>query len=191
MTEPLASQPIAAFVAALAAKAPTPGGGAAAAVGAAVGAAAAAMAAAYTSRKKDKDSGAAAKAEELTALLDCAALLRAADADAAAYAELQRSWREAAMPPEEKAAIEARALGVPVELLRSCHALVVAVKGFLPACNPAIRSDAAVGIHLLAGAARAAYQTALVNSPPEETRAQLRALLLEIKEVEEELLELA
>jgi formiminotetrahydrofolate cyclodeaminase len=114
---PTADQIVGEFVAALAAKQPTPGGGAAAAVGAAVGAAAAAMAAAYTTRKKDRESGAAAAAEALIATLDTAAVLAAADADAVAYADLQRSWKDADMSAEEKAAVEARALAVPVQLV--------------------------------------------------------------------------
>ena len=178
-----------AFVAALAAKQPTPGGGAAAAVGAAVGAAAAAMAAAYTMRKKDKESGAAAAAEALITTLDTAAVLAAADADAAAYAELQRSWKDADMSAAEKAAIEATALAVPVALVERCHAYILAVQAFLPSCNPNITSDAKVGIHQLAGAARAAYQTALVNAPAADVRARLRAMLREIREIEEQLLE--
>ena len=75
-----------------------------------------AMAAAYTQRKKDKESGAAATATALIAALDLAALLSTADADAAAYGELQRSWKEKGMGAEEKAGIEATALAVPVGL---------------------------------------------------------------------------
>lgn len=48
---------------------------------------------------------------------------------------------------------------------------------------------AKVGIHQLAGAARAAFQTALVNSPPAAERERLRGLLREMREVEEALLE--
>ena len=183
------SMTVDAFIAALAAKQPTPGGGAAAAVGAAVGAAAASMAAAYTQRKKDKESGAAAAAEALIATLDTAAVLAAADADAAAYAELQRSWKDAEMSAAEKAAIEATALAVPVALVERCHAYVLAVQAFLPSCNPNITSDAKVGIHQLAGAACAAYQTALVNTPAQDVRARLRAMLREIREIEDQLLE--
>lgn len=187
----LESQPVSAFVTALAAKQPTPGGGAAAAVGAAIGAAAAAMAGAYTTRKKDKESGAAAAAETLIATLDTGEMLAAADADATAYAELQRSWKDAEMSAEEKATIEASALGVPVALVERCHAYIVAVNAFMPSCNPNITSDAKVGIHQMAGAARAAYQTALVNSPPEDVRERLRMLLREIRDIEDPLLGLA
>ena len=116
------------------------------------------MAAAYTQRKKDKESGAAAKADELIIALDVAPLLQAADDDAAAYADLQRTWKEGDMPAEEKVAIEARALSIPTSLLESCHAQIVKIHDFLPYCNTNITSDAKVGIHQLAGAARSAYQ---------------------------------
>ena len=59
------------------------------------------------------------------------------------------------MSAEEKATIEATALAVPVALMERCHAYITAVNAFLPQCNPNITSDAKVGIHQLAGAARA------------------------------------
>lgn len=182
------AQQLGKFIAALAAKQSTPGGGAAAAVGASLGSAAASMAAAYTQRKKDKESGAAAKAETLIQKLDFEQALKAADEDAEAYADLQRSWKDAEMTAEEKKQIEARALAVPVSLVELCHDYILAIQAFLPDCNPNITSDAKVGIHQLAGAARAAYQTVLVNSPPQEEKDRLKALLLEMRRVEDELL---
>lgn len=153
----LKSLPLEQFLATLAAKQPTPGGGAAAAIGASIGSAAAIMSAAYTQRKSDLESG--AKATSLIAALDVAPLLKAADDDASAYADLQRTWKEGGtLPQEEKVAIEARALEIPTSLLESCHAQILQIHEFLPYCNKNITSDAKVGIHLLAGAARAAYQ---------------------------------
>eukprot|EP00965_Chrysotila_dentata_P214531 6188246-Pleurochrysis_carterae.AAC.2 len=114
-----------------------------------------------------------------------------ADADAAAYADLQRSWKDASMSPEEKSTIEATALQVPVSLVEMCLKYINAIHEFLPACNPNITSDAKVGIHMLAGAARAAYQTALVNSPPEEELQRLKAMLRDLRKVENELLDVA
>lgn len=72
-----------------------------------------------------------------------------------AYADLQRSWKDAEMTAEEKKQIEARALAVPVSLVELCHDYILAIQAFLPDCNPNITSDAKVGIHQLAGAARA------------------------------------
>ena len=185
-----ASQIIGQFVKSLAAKQPTPGGGAAAAVGASVGAAAAAMAANYTQRKKDIESGAAARAQQLIETLkDPVDLLQVADEDAEAYANLQRTWKESgSMTVDEKAAIEARALAVPTNLVMECHACIVAINEFLPHCNPNIISDAKVGIHQLAGSARAAYQTVLVNSPSQSEKERLVAMLHDIKVIEDKLL---
>lgn len=112
----------------------------------------------HVKRKKDKESGAAAKADELIKTLDVTPLLMAADDDAAAYADLQRTWKESDMAAEEKSAIEARALSIPTTLLETCHAQIVKIHEFLPHCNTNITSDAKVGIHQLAGSARAAYQ---------------------------------
>lgn len=183
------AQTLGKFIQSLAAKQPTPGGGAAAAVGASIGAAAASMSAAYTQRKKDKESGAAAKAEALVNTLNLDKLLAAADEDAVAYADLQRSWKDPDMTDEEKKTIEAKALAVPVSLLETCHEYTMLIHKFLPDCNPNITSDAKVGIHQLAGAARAAYQTVLVNSPPVDEKERLLMLLKEIRHVEEEILE--
>lgn len=183
----LGSAPIGAFCSQLAAKVPTPGGGAAAAVSAALGSAAACMSAAYTQRKKDVDNGAAVLAKMLSAKLEQGALdaLAAGDADAAAYAALQRSWKDSDMAAEQRAAIEAEALRVPVDLIRLCHRHVEAIEAFIPHCNPQITSDAKVGIHLLAGAARAAFQTALVNKPSEADTNSLRRLLEDIRAAED------
>jgi formiminotetrahydrofolate cyclodeaminase len=181
-------QTIGVFCRQLAAKQATPGGGAAAAVGGAVGASAALMAAAYTQRKKDVESGAAEQAQALIRKMDVEYHLNAADLDAIAYANLQKTWK-GEMDPAEKAAIEAQALAVPTDLLVTCHAQIQSIHTFLPACNPNITSDAKVGIHLLAGAARAAYQTVLVNAPPDDEKARLKALLQEIRDMEDTLVE--
>ena len=119
------------------------------------------MSAAYTTRKKDLESGAATKAAELINALDVTPLLIAADEDAAAYAALQRTWKEPDMAADEKVQIEARALAIPTDLLEACHANILKINEFLPHCNPNITSDAKVGMHQLAGAARAAYQASL------------------------------
>jgi len=185
---PTGTQQIGQFVQDLAAKLPTPGGGAAAAISASIGAAAAVMSAAYTSRKKDIASGNAEFATKLTASIDLNELISLADEDAVAYAALQRTWKEKDMTAEEKAQIEAAALAVPVKLTTLCHKHISAIRDFLPKCNEKITSDAKVGIHGLAGAARAAYQTALVNEPGDETKKQLNAMLADIQQWESEIL---
>ena len=148
------------------------------------------MACEYTKRKKDKESGAAAHAENVISSINLENLLQAADDDAEAYADLQRTWKDTSMTAEEKSKIEARALAVPVELIETCHRHVLTVQSFLPHCNPNITSDAKAGIYILSGAARAAYETAMVNSPAEEEKIRLKALLKEIRMVEDEILDL-
>jgi methenyltetrahydrofolate cyclohydrolase len=179
-------QQVGRFIHALAAKQSTPGGGAAAAVGAA----AANMAAIYTQRPKDVASGAAERAQHLMDAIHVDGLLKLADDDAEAYADLQRTWKETDMSFDEKAAIERQALAVPTTLLEQCHGLILQIQEFLPHCNSNIASDAKVGVHQLAGAARAAYQTVLVNNPPEDEKKRLKVLLKEIRDVEEEMLEI-
>jgi len=192
--------PIQDWVTALGAKAPTPGGGAAGAVAAAIGAASGAMAAIYTTRKKDEEIADAVhgnvkvKATKLAEGLWNAAqgFLQIADDDAAAYADLQSTWKkDCTLSGDEKKAVEARALAVPVGLVRNCHAQAAAVAGFLPQCNDKIISDAKVALHLLAGAACAAFQTVLVNQPPAALEAELRTLLVEMRSFEDQILKLA
>jgi len=148
------------------------------------------MSAAYTSRKKDKESGAHEKAQALLShSLPIHSFLRAADEDVAAYSDLQRCWKESdTMGEEEKRRIEERALRIPTELVEECHRSIVDIQEFLPHCNENITSDAKVGVHQLAGAARAAFQTVLVNRPKREERVRLGKLLKEIGKVEEEIL---
>eukprot|EP00934_Nitzschia_sp_Nitz4_P002814 Nitzschia sp. Nitz4//scaffold79_size90958//44146//44721//NITZ4_005026-RA/size90958-processed-gene-0.113-mRNA-1//-1//CDS//3329558252//2804//frame0 len=177
------------FCAQLASKTPTPGGGASAAVGAAVGSATSAMSAAYTQRKKDIESGAAEHATSLTQLLDTTPFLDLAQADVDAFQELQATWKkDCTLSPEEIQDIKDRALKVPVSVLEECHGRVLAVQKFLPHCNPNILSDALAGIHLLGGAARAAYQTIKVNDIQEAELQKFRELLNEIQQVESEIL---
>lgn len=173
----------------LSSKQPTPGGGASAAIGAAIGAGTAAMSASYTQRKKDEESGAADAARLLISKMELEVLLKMAEDDVEAYKSLQSTWKkDSGLTQEQKSAIEANALKVPTVLLEACHERILAVNEFLPRCNPNITSDAKVGIHQLAGAARSAYQTVLVNSPPEEEKMRLVDLLKEIQDIENGLL---
>jgi formiminotetrahydrofolate cyclodeaminase len=155
--------PIGSFAAALAARSPTPGGGAAAAICAALGVAAGAMAARYTTGPKwgALSPQAQALAETLDgAARDCLAL---ADQDALAFAALGAARREQDALVISHA--EERAQAVPAELLALCALHASALRAFLALGNPALLSDVKVGIHLLAGAGRASWQTLLVNQP--------------------------
>lgn len=185
----LATQTILAFCDSLASKEPTPGGGASAAIGAAVGAGAAAMSGSYTQRKKDEESGAADAARTMISKMNIPALLAMADDDVRAYQSLQSTWKkDSGLSKEDVQKIEANALHVPTVLVEACHERILSVHMFLPHCNPNITSDAKVGIHQLAGAARAAFQTVLVNSPPAEEKQRLLGLIQEIQTIENELL---
>ena len=53
---------------------------------------------------------------------------------------------------------------IPTKLLEVCHEHILQIYEFLPHCNTNITSDAKVGIHQLAGAARAAYQVRVGKS---------------------------
>ena len=184
-------QTIGDFIKALAAKQPTPGGGASAAIGAALGGAAASMAAAYTQRPKDETTGAAEQARQLITIMEWNELVQAADEDAKAYGALQTTWKkDHGLTEEQVTAIKETALQVPTHLVQTCHRYILAIQEFLPNCNPNIKSDAKVGIHLLAGAARAAYQTVLVNAPTPEQIGHLKKLLTEIQQIEVDLLQL-
>ncbi|KAG7365995.1 formiminotransferase-cyclodeaminase [Nitzschia inconspicua] len=185
----LATQSLKSFCEALSSKQPTPGGGASAAIGAAVGAGAAAMSGAYTQRKKDEESGAADAARAMISKMDISALLAMADDDVQAYQSLQNTWKkDSGLSVEQIQDIQANALKVPTVLMEACHERILAVHAFLPQCNPNITSDAKVGIHQLAGAARAAYQTVLVNSPPADEKQRLLEMLKDIQAIENELL---
>lgn len=159
----LADESLARLTADLAARTPTPGGGAAAAVAAALGCAAGAMAARYTTGPKWAAVSVQAHtfAEDLSAV--ASACLKLGDADAAAYAALTAARKTT----DESAIVVAQqtALDIPAALLALCAHNASALANFLPACNPHLASDVKVGIHLLAGAGRAAWQTLLVNAP--------------------------
>ncbi len=173
-----ATHPTGDLITALAARQPTPGGGAAAAVAAALGAATGAMAARYTTGPKwaDRQIEATAMADALTTA--ASVLLAVADADADAFAAVGAARK--ANDPSALAAAEAEAAAIPAELLAVCASHAVLLRAFLPLCNPNLVSDVWVGLHLLAGAGRAAYRTLQVNQPSpavlDAAQAQLAAL---------------
>ena len=154
------------FITALAQRTPAPGGGAAAAIAAALGCAAGAMAARYTTGAKW--AAVTNQAQAFAELLDHSAAdcLRLADADAAAFAAVGAA-RKAGTGVAEA---EARAAAIPSDLLATCALHAAGLAAFLAQCNPQLLSDVKVGIHLLTGAGRAAWQTLLVNRPGDEAQ---------------------
>jgi formiminotetrahydrofolate cyclodeaminase len=178
----LGSCTVEALIGALAERTPVPGGGAAAALGAALGAAAGAMAASYTTGPKY--AAIEGEARNFADLLSGAArdCLRLGDADATAYAAvgIARKTKDAAAI----AAAERAAAAVPADLLALCAQHAAGLAAFIPTCNPFLVSDVKVGIHLLAGAGRAAWQTLLVNKPDAEITAVARAHLTALDQAE-------
>ena len=162
---------------------PIPGGGAGAAVAAALASAIAQMAAIYTTGKRWEP--------EKEHALGCIDALHSAreelyelsEDDQKAYADLQRSWKEK-LPDEEKNKIEERAMQIPWRIVEICHEAIKAVHDFIPYCNPILISDAKAGVHILAGAMRAAWQTVLINKPDDELTAKGLALLDEVQKWE-------
>lgn len=184
---PLGSSSLDALIGALAERTPIPGGGAAAAIAAALGCAAGAMAARYTSGPKYV--AIEAEARNLADLLVNAAqeCARLGDADADAYAAVG-----AARKTKDAAAIakaEHQAGAVPAELLALCAIHAASLAAFIPTCNPYLVSDVKVGIHLLAGAGRAAWQTVLVNKPASTVHAVAMAHLAALDAAERQALE--
>lgn len=179
----LAGHRLGELVASLAARTPTPGGGAAAAAAAALGCAAGAMAARYTTGPKWADRS--AEAEALAHTLDKAAtaVLHLADADEAAFAAAQAARK--AGDGAAALAADAKAAAVPLDVIRICAACGDDLATFLPQCNPRLVSDVKVGIHLLAGAARAAWATMQANAPGPAVEIEARALLARLGVAEE------
>ena len=165
----LGSTSVDALIGALAERTPVPGGGAAAAIAAALGCAAGAMAARYTAGPKY--AAVEAQARTLGDLLAKAAqdCTRLSDADAVAYAAVGAARKS--KDPATITAAEQRAGAVPADLLALCALHAAGLAAFIPTCNPYLVSDVKVGIHLLAGAGRAAWQTLLVNNPDAPMRA--------------------
>ncbi|MDA3960602.1 MAG: cyclodeaminase/cyclohydrolase family protein [Planctomycetota bacterium] len=176
------------WVTQLGARQPTPGGGAAAALAAATGAALGAMAARYTTGKRWADRS--GQTEPLIALLDtlAAGFLDLADRDAKAYAALQASWKQNDLDPATKAQIEDDARAVPATILERCADSCESIATFVPNCNPMIVSDAKAAIHLLAGAARAAWHTLLINQPNTDMQSRAEAQLQRCSAAEQPLL---
>lgn len=164
----LSATTVADVVAALGRKEPTPGGGAAAAISAALGCAAGAMAARYTTGPKH--AAVAEAAEALAQVLDAAAAdcLRLAEADAKAYATVREA--KASKDEQRIRTAETEAARIPGDLLAACALHSAALAAFQSDCNRWLLSDVQVGIHLLAGAGRAAWRTLLVNRPGDAER---------------------
>jgi methenyltetrahydrofolate cyclohydrolase len=178
----LADQSLREIVQALSERSPSPGGGAAAAISAALGCAAGAMAARYTTGTKYTavEAESLAFAQMLTQV--SFACVQAGDADATAYSALT-----AARKTKDPLAIEHAnnvAIAVPADLLALCAQHAAGLAAYLKLCNPYLLSDVKVGIHLLCGAGRAAWQTLLINQPHEDLKKIARTHLSALQQAE-------
>lgn len=165
----------------LAAKKPTPGGGAAAGAACAIGTALGAMAARYTSGKRHQENE--AEAQFLAQKLDDSRskFLHLAEEDARAYANLQAVTKSQDSTDAEKAQAATEAAQVPADMVRLCVDVVRDLADFAPKCNKWLISDLNAAIHLLHGAAGAAWETLLINDPPQDLRGEIQAGLDSIR----------
>lgn len=167
----------------LAAKKPTPGGGAAAGIAAAIAVALGAMAARYTTGKRHLENEAEALA--LAGKLDDSRnkLLALADEDERAYAHLQAVNKNATSTAAEKAQAADAAAAVPADMVRLCAHMGGDLARFGPRCNKWLISDLNAAIHLLIGAAGAAWETLLINDPAEPLKSEIAAHLADLRKL--------
>lgn len=185
-------QPLEAFLAALAARTPTPGGGAASALAAAAGAAQAAMGAAFTmgsERFQAVEPEARRLHDQFQALWR--ALLDLMEEDSRAYLEFSAARKQARekKDPESRQRLDAareRATRAPEAVVAQVHEALLLTRQLARICNPALLGDVAVAAWLLEGAARGAALQARANlkgRPDAAERAgKLRAYLRECEE---------
>lgn len=174
------------FVKDLSKRKPTPGGGASSAVVAALGVSTSRMAMEYSRSYNDKG-----LMDNFCNSLDFEYLLDLADQDVKAYSNLREAWKK----KEEKELIESQkfAQEIPTKLFEVCHQHINELYNDIlkeSRCNPNLESDLKCGIHQLAGAARSAYQIAIVNLPKHDDSATLKErqrfqkMLTEIQNIE-------
>jgi glutamate formiminotransferase/formiminotetrahydrofolate cyclodeaminase len=151
------------FIEQLAAPTATPGGGSASAAAGAMAAALAAMVAGMSRGKKAYLAYEAQLTDALSRLSTLREEFKAAiDADAAAYNNVMRAYKEAKTAPTGDALIDAALKGattVPVTVAEKSHELLALIDSLRPITNPNMASDLTVATAL----ARAAVQGALAN----------------------------
>jgi len=162
----IASTTMRTFLAALAARAPTPGGGAVAAISGATGAALLAMALRY-SVKRDEQAPAAGR-EAIDAADDAIdVMLALADADVRAYADVSRAFATPRSDPARGDAIQRACAGAaapPRSVAALSAALLTAAVDASDAINPQLASDLGVSADLLLAAAAGGERFVRVNA---------------------------
>lgn len=188
----IATQTVAAFLDALAAKQSTPGGGSAAALAAGQGAALLSMVLNFTVGRKRHAQREAVLQEILqrTETLRAAALALA-DADAQAFRAVMRCYRLPAGSEPEKAARQAAleealyaAAAVPMQVMQHCRTLMRDAKTIGEWGNRTVLTDVLIGAHLLYAAAVSSETNILINlkaAAPSQRRAAQRATTQALK----------
>lgn len=192
-----ADQSLAAFLAATAAKSPTPGGGAVASVTGALAASLAQMVVSYSLGKKNLAAHQPALEEAAKVLENARAMfLRLADEDAAAYGlvnELQRLPETDARRRELPAALDA-AVAVPLTTIAACSDILRLMATLPPITNRHLHSDMGIAAELADAAARASRWNVAVNAAflgndarKAETLAQANALLARTRDLRDQI----
>ncbi len=160
------SQSVTDFLAATAAKTPTPGGGAVASVVGALGAALAQMVVNYTVGKKQFAAYEPALQAALSKLqIASRLLLELAEEDAAAYGAVNELSRLPEGDPRrgELPAVQLASARVPLAVAAACTDILRLLETLAPITNKYLRSDLAIAAILADAAARAGRWNVLVN----------------------------
>lgn len=167
MSAAFGSMSLEGFLAATAAKTPTPGGGAVASATAALAAALAQMVVAYSVGKKSLAPHEPLLREGLHKLERAREILmRLADEDAAAYGlvnELSRLSESDPRRAEEMPHAALAAIQIPMSVVAACVDLLRLFESLATTTNPMLRSDLAIAAILAEAAARASRWNIIVN----------------------------
>lgn len=165
----IGSQTFGDLLSAIAEKTPAPGGGAVAGAAGALGAALAGMVVAYSKGKKSLAQHAPVHADiaDRCAAASCK-LLELADADAAAYAELNALQK---LEPDDPARAEGlgtaakKCIDVPLDVQRICLSLLEGFEELAPIANQYLLSDLKIAAILAEAVVRASDCNVEVNAP--------------------------
>ena len=172
---PIAQQRIGDFLAALAARTPTPGGGAVAGSTLATAAALGRMVLAFTIGKPRFAEHAATHQDAERRLADWqVALLDLADADATAYHALNAAQRLPSDAPGRNAlpALLIAATEPPLRMAEAAHDMQALLEGLRANTNPHLGSDLAIAIDLARCGRRAALHNVHANLPLVDERSR-------------------
>jgi formiminotetrahydrofolate cyclodeaminase len=164
----IGAQPLGELLSAIAARSPAPGGGAVASAAGALAASLGGMVLAYSKGRKDlaQHADAHEALAELCATAACG-LLQLADADAAAYAEMNALQRLEENDPARGGLPDAaqRCVDVPLGVQRVCVRLLEAFEKLAPIANAWLLSDLKIAAILAEAAVRASDCNVEVNAP--------------------------